>query len=121
MKYRMINLVFFMIWISAGTIFAADEKTSLETQAVPQSLGAQAGEAARELKVNADEGFSTGAAKVAESSRKLEAEAQDAFKILQQQWEAFVKQLQEKNQQLQKQLQAQWQDFNKSFNQPSKS
>jgi flagellar motility protein MotE (MotC chaperone) len=103
----------FAMGILGGVSYAADE---------PSSLGAQVGEAAKQLQGTADESLSTGAMKVTETSKKLETEIQDTLKVLQQQWDALAKQLQEKTrqiqQQLQKQLQQQLQDFNKSFNAP---
>ncbi len=116
MKYKLVACMFTMIFIAAGMGYAADEQASLGTQATPQSLGGQAGEAARELKDTASEGLSTGEAKVAESSKKVEVEAQETLKTLQQQWDVLAQQLQEKTQELRKQIEQQWQDFNKSFN-----
>lgn len=107
-----------MIVACAGMSYAADDKASPTAPAAPQSLGGQAGEAARTLKETAGESLSTGAAKVAVSSQKVQSEAQDTLKTLQQQWDVLAKQLQEKTKQIQAQLQQQWQDFNKSFSQP---
>lgn len=110
MKLKIWALLPVVFLALAGISHAADE---------PASLGTQAGEAARELKAKADEGLSTGAAKLAESSQKIGVEAQQTMKTLQEQWNEFVKQFQEKAQQLQNQLMQQWQDFNKSFNKSS--
>ncbi len=118
MKSKVLGVILGMMFVVAGMGYAADDQTSSGTQAAPQSLGGQAGEAARELKGTADESLSTGTRKVAESSKKVQAEAQETLKTLQQQWDALAKQLQEKTQQIQKQLQEQWQDFNKSYNKP---
>jgi hypothetical protein len=118
--HKLLAVMFVMMLVFTGINYAANDKTSLGTQSVPQSLGGQAGEVARELKDTADESLSTGAAKVTETSQKVETEAQETLKILRQQWDALAKQLQEKTQQIQKQLAQQWQDFNKSFNQPQK-
>jgi len=109
MKYKILAVVFVMMFMVVGISYAADE---------PVSLGTQAGEAARELKRTAGETFSTGAVKVVDSSKKVEAEVQDTLKTLQQQWDVLAKQLQEKTKQIQTQLQQQWQDFNKSSNKP---
>jgi len=103
------SVLMLMMFIMAGSCYAADNATS---------LGTQAGEAARELKGAADETLSVGAVKVAESSQKVKGEVQDTLKTLQQQWDVLAKQLQEKTKQIQKQLDQQWQDFNRSFNKP---
>ena len=108
-KYKISAILLVVIWGLAGVSYAADD---------PTSLGTQAGTAARELKGAADESFSTGAMKVAEASGKVQAEAQETLKTLQQQWDILAKQLREKTRQMQKQLQTQWEDFNKSLNQP---
>jgi len=112
MKSKMLVIMFMMVFTVAGMSHAAEDTTS---------LGTQAGEAARELKGTADESLSTGAAKVSEASAKVQTDAQDAFKTLQEQWNVLAKQLQEKTQQIQKQLDQQWQDFNKSLNKQPKS
>ena len=108
MKYRLLAVVFVMVFVVAGMSYATEDSTS---------LGAQAGEAVRELKGTADESYSTGMVKVGEASRKMEADARDAFKTLQEQWNVFAQQLRVKSQQLQKQMDQQWQDFQKSLNQ----
>jgi exonuclease VII large subunit len=125
MKHRLLAILLAAMFISAVS-YAADDQASPVTLATPSStggqvapppsLGAQAGEAARDLKGTADESLSTGAIKVAEASAKVQTEAQDTLKTLQQQWDVIAKQLREKTQQIQKQLDQQWQDFNKSFN-----
>ena len=112
---RKIGLFVMAVFFVATMGYAADDQT---TAVVPPSVGAQAGEAARELKGTAGKTFSTGAVKVAESSQKVKVEAQDTLKTLQQQWDVLAKQLQEKTKQIQKQLDQQWQDFNKSLNKP---
>lgn len=136
MKFKILAILFSMTLILAGMSYAADDQSSSGTltppyatnasadkqnvvgQAVPQSLGAQAGESAKQLKETADETLSTGAMKVAESSKKVETEVQATVKTLQEQWDVLAKQLQEKTKQIQAQLQVQWQDFQKSFNKP---
>jgi|GEM_PF-6681765 len=50
-----------MMFILAGSSFAEDEQASFETEAVPQSIGGQAGDAAQELGITAGEGFRWGA------------------------------------------------------------
>jgi chaperonin cofactor prefoldin len=110
-----------MIFSVVGRGYAADDQAAPSTPnalADKQSLGGQAGTAARELKGTADESLSTGAMKVAESSKKVEAEVQDTLKTLQQQWDVLAKQLQEKTREIQAQLQQQWQDFQRSLNKP---
>jgi hypothetical protein len=105
-------MIFLMMFMTSTAVLAADE------QAAPQSLGGQAGEAARELKGTAEESYATGMTKAGEAARKMEADARDAFATLQAQWNEFARQFQEKTQQIQRQLDQQWQDFNKSFNKP---
>ncbi len=118
---RMLAVLWVAMFILSAMGYAADDQVSSAVPAAPQSLGAQAGEAARELKGTADETLSAGAAKVTEASKKVETEAQDTMKMLSEQWNVLAKQLQDKTQQIQKQLDQQWQDFNKSFNKPPKS
>lgn len=118
------GLVFFtVVWVNASAEEpAASEASSSANAAVtPQSLGGQMGEAARELKSKADEGYQSSASKIGEASKKMEADAKGAFKTLQEQWGVFSKQLQEKTKQIQKQLEQQWQDFNKSLRQEPQS
>ena len=105
-----IGVVVFVLMLTSVRILVAAED--------PSSMGAKAGEAARELKETADESLSTGAMKVAETSQKVEVEVQDTLRTLQQQWDEFTARLQEKTRQIQKQLQQQLRDFNKSFNAP---
>ena len=116
MRHRNLTLLIFMIGISSGISYAAGDQASPGTQATPQTLGGQAGEAARDVKNAADETLSAGAVKVAESSRKVQAEAQETLKTLQRQWDVLAKQLEEKTQEIRKQLEQQWRDFNESFN-----
>ena len=118
MKIKILVIMFMTMFITGGVSFAAEDKASPVIPATSPSLGAQAGEAARELKGTAGETLATGAVKVADSSKKVEAEVQDTLKTLQEQWDVLAKQLQEKTRQIQKQLEQQWQDFNKSFNKP---
>lgn len=118
MKYKAWVVMIFVMWVLTPNGYAADDQTSSGIPAVSQSIGGQAGEAARELKNTADAGLSAGAVKVAESSKKVQAEAQETIKTLQGQWDVLAKQLREKTQEIQKQLEQQWQDFNKSFNAP---
>jgi flagellar motility protein MotE (MotC chaperone) len=127
MKYQLWAMMFAMMFVVAGISYAEDVQCPFAAQAAAsatdasadkQSLGAQAGEVARDLKGTANESLSTGAMKVAESSKKVEAEVQDTMKTLQQQWDVLAKQLEEKTKQIQAQLQQQWQDFNKSLNKP---
>ena len=118
MKSKMLIIMFVTMVVLTGTSYGADDQASLGTQAVPQSLGGQAGEAARELKTTAAGSLSTGAIKVSESSGKVEAGVRETFKTLQQQWDVLAKQLQEKTQQIQKQIEQQLQDFNKAFHTP---
>jgi ABC-type phosphate transport system auxiliary subunit len=110
MKYKLFAILLVAMFFSSVG-YAADDQPA-------PSLGAQAGEAARELKGTADESLSTGAMKVAQASKKVEAEAQDTMKMLSEQWNVLALQLQEKTRQIQKQLDQQWQDFQKSFNKP---
>jgi len=121
MKIKMLAIVFGIMFVATGMSYAADDQSSPGTQTAPQSLGSQAGEAARDLKSAADEGLSTGAVKVADSSKKMQAETQETLKTLQQQWDVLAKQLREKTQEIQKQLDQRWRDFNESFKKPSKS
>lgn len=121
MKGKMLAIICAGVIVSSGISYAAEDLAASGTQAVPQSLGGQAGEAARALQGTADESLATGALKVSESSKKVQAEVQATLKTLREQWDVLAKQLQEKTQELQKQLQVQWQDFNKSYNQPPKS
>lgn len=109
MKYKLWAVMLVLMFTAIGICRAAEDQNS---------LGAKAGEAARELKGTADETLSTGAMKVSETSKKVETEVQDTLKTLQQQWDVLAKQLQEKTKQIQQQLQQQLQDFNKSFNAP---
>lgn len=118
-----------MLLVGAGIVVAAQEDASLdappsppnlEDQDASQSLGGQAGEAARELKETAGANYAVASAKVAETSQKVEAEAKDAFQSLREQWDALSKQVQESAKQLSGQVQKQWEDFNKSFNQSQK-
>ena len=109
MKCKIIAAIFAILFIAARMSYAAEDSTS---------LGAQAGEAARELKGTADESYATGMIKVGEASRKMETDARETVKTLQQQWDVLAKQLQEKTKQIQKQLDQQWKDFNGSFNKP---
>ena len=118
MKYGLVPMIVLMMSLTVNVSYAADEQSSAGTQTMPESLGGQAGTAAKELKETANESLSTGAMKVVETSQKVETEVQDTFKILQQQWDVLANQLQEKARQIQKQLQQQLQDFNKSFNTP---
>jgi flagellar motility protein MotE (MotC chaperone) len=107
-------MVFMLLMMAvAGMSYAANDQA-----AVPASPGAQAGEAAREVKDTADESFKTGASKIGEASRKMEADAKETLKVLQAQWDDLAKQLQAKTRQIQAQLEQQWQDFNKSFSKP---
>lgn len=117
MKGKAMILMLLMMAV-AGMSFASDDPAALETPASSPSIGAQAGEAARELKGTADQTLSAGAEKVAETSAKVQTEAQETMKTLQEQWDVLAKQLQEKTRQLQQQMDQQWQDFQKSFNKP---
>lgn len=109
MKTRMMICFLMMGLGMSGAVLAADNNSS---------LGTQAGEAARELQGTADATLSTGAAKLSEATTKVQTEVQSTMKTLQQQWDDLSKQFQAKTEQLRKQLDQQWQDFNKSFNKP---
>lgn len=119
-------LIIFMLMILFGPVQAAEDAVSpgtqtssqaLNEQGSSQSLGAQAGETAKELKDKAE----VASVKVAEASKKVEAEAQDLFKDLQKQWDEFAKRFQASLQQLSVQMKQQEEDFKKSFNKPPKS
>ncbi|MDD5226200.1 MAG: hypothetical protein PHV97_03325 [Candidatus Omnitrophica bacterium] len=118
MKRKTLAIVFVIMFVAMGMSYAADDQASPGTQAVPESIGGQAGEAARELKGTVAENYAVTSAKTAETAKKVRADAQETLKTLREQWDVLAKQLQEKTRQIQKQLDQQWQDFNKSFKKP---